>query len=81
MKKMFILLQDIYIYPVNLVVNARKCKLVNFSLLQAKCAIALKWKETNRPIPNQCIKEITSSLASEKLTYVVKGKPKEFYKI
>jgi len=35
-----------HIYPVNLEVNASKRKLIEFSLLQAKHTIALKWKET-----------------------------------
>lgn len=34
-----------HIYPVNFVVNTIKRKLIDFSLLQAKRAIALKWKE------------------------------------
>lgn len=70
-----------HLYPVNLEVNARKRKLIDFSLLQAKRAIALKWKETQGPTPSQWFKEMTSNLALEKLTYVVKGKLKDFYKI
>jgi len=39
-------------HPVNLELNARKHKLIDFSFLQAECAIALKWKETQAPFPN-----------------------------
>lgn len=70
-----------HIYPINLVVNSRKRKLIDFSLLQAKRVIALKWKEIQRPSSNQWIKEMSSNLAMEKLTFAIKGKLKEFYNI
>lgn len=46
-----------HIYPVNLVVNERKRKLICFSLRQANGAIVLKWKETQRPLPSQWERE------------------------
>lgn len=70
-----------HMYPSTLVVNTKKRKLIDFSLLQAKRVIALKWKETQRPFSNQWIKEMSSNLALEKLTYIIKGRLKEFYSI
>lgn len=70
-----------HIYPVNFVVSASKRKLIDFSLLQAKRAIALKWKEMQGPSSILWIKEMTNNLAMEKLTYAVKGKLKDFYNI
>lgn len=55
-------------FSVNLEVNARKHKLIDFTFLQAERAIALKWKETQAPFPNKWFKELTSNLALEKLT-------------
>lgn len=56
----------LHIYPEDIPVNARKRKLINFCLLQAKRVIALKWKEIQRPTSSQWIKEMSCSLAMEK---------------
>lgn len=72
---------DPKIWPVNFVVNTNKRKLTDFSLLQAKRAIALKWKEIQGPSSILWIKEMTNNLAMEKLTCAVKGKLKDFYNI
>lgn len=71
----------LHIYPVNFVGNARKCKLIDFCLLQAKPVIALKWKDIQRPSFTQWVEEMFCNLAMEKLTYTVRGKIEEFNKM
>ena len=61
--------------------NTKKRKLIKFCLLQAKCVIALTWKDTQRPDSRQWVKEMSCSLALEKLTYIVRGKVEDFNKI
>ncbi len=45
-------------------VNASKKKLIDFSLIQAKRVIALVWKNIQRPVLSQWIKEMSDNLAS-----------------
>lgn len=56
-------------------------KLVDLCLLQARRSIALCWKDISCPSLGLWLKNLISSLALEKLTYVIKGKSSEFYEI
>lgn len=71
----------LHIYPVNVVLNASQCKLIDFSLIQVKRVIAFAWKSTQRPCSSQWIKEMSTNLALEKLTYIIKDKLHVFNKI
>ncbi len=57
----------LHIYPESMSVNASKKKLIDFSLIQAKRVIALVWKNIQRPVLSQWIKEMSDNLALEKL--------------
>lgn len=64
----------LHIYPEGVPVNAQIHKRVDFSLLQAKRVIALKWRDTQRPNCTLWIREMSYNLALEKLTYILSGK-------
>lgn len=68
----------LHIYPKEFVASVKKRKLIDFCLLQAKRVIALKWKDVQSPVPALWLKEMSSHLALEKLTYILKGKTEEF---
>lgn len=59
----------------------KKQKRINFCLLQAKRATALKWRDTVGPNCSQWVEEMSRSLALEKLTYIVRGKVEDFDKM
>ncbi len=69
----------LHTYPDDFPASIKKQKLINFCLLQAKRVIALKWKDTMGPSSSQWIKEMSCSLALEKLTYIVRDKVGDFY--
>ena len=66
------------IYPVGFTQTAKQTKLLDFGLLQARRAIALQWKSMDAPSMKQWIKELSECIGLERLTYIVKGKRKEF---
>lgn len=49
-----------------------------FSLIQAKRVIALVWKNIQRPVLSQWIKEMSDNIVLEKLTYAIRGKAEDF---
>ena len=53
--------------------------MVDFCLLQAKRSIALCWKNVGCPSFDYWLTNLSSSLALEKLTYIVKKKASEFW--
>ena len=55
--------------------------MVDLCLLQARRSIALCWKNVNAPTIGFWLRNLTTSLAHEKLTYVIRKKPAVFYKI
>uniref|UniRef100_A0A3B3B502 Reverse transcriptase domain-containing protein n=1 Tax=Oryzias melastigma TaxID=30732 RepID=A0A3B3B502_ORYME len=71
----------LHMYPKDLKINSKKYKLIDFSLLQAKRVIALNWRNVQRPTTNQWLKEMSNSLALEKLTYIVRDKVADFHEI
>lgn len=68
----------LHIYPEDFGANAKKRKLIDFCLLQVKRVIALKWKDVQSPNSTQWLKEMSSHLVLEKLTYILRGKVGEF---
>ena len=50
-------------------------------LLQAKRLIALSWKNTNRPSIGQWVREMSSSLIMERITFMIRGKGETFNEI
>lgn len=69
------------IYPDNCSLSTKERKMVDLCLLQAKRSIALCWKNVGCPSFDFWLTNLTSSLALEKLTYMVKKKASEFYNI
>lgn len=61
--------------------TVKQRKLIDFSLLQAKRVIGLKWKETQGPTSAQWITQLSSNWALEKLSYMAKGKIEDFKEI
>lgn len=66
------------IYPENLAVNSKQSVLIDFGLLQARRLDALFWKNIQLPSVKLWLKEMATYLALERLTYIVKGKRKQF---
>ena len=69
------------IYPVDCSLSCKERKMVDFCLLQAKRSIALCWKNVGCPSFDYWLTNLSSSLALEKLTYIVRKKASEFYDI
>lgn len=55
--------------------------LIDFGLLQAGKMIALFWKNMQMRSASFWLKEIATCLTLERLTYIVRGKRKQFIKI
>ena len=66
------------VYPVNCSLANREKKMVDLCLLQARWSIALCWKNTNGPTLCFWLRNLTSSLALERLTYIIGKKTSEF---
>ena len=69
------------IYPDNFVVSLNHSTLIDFGLLQARRLIALYWKKMDMPSINLWVKEMSSCIVFEKLTYLVRGKAREFERV
>ena len=69
------------VYPEECNLSSTERKLVDFSLLHARRAIALQWKNMASPTVTMWLKDLSSSLAMERLTYSIKRKMSEFHKI
>lgn len=66
------------IYPEGFTQTQKQTKLLDFGLLHARRAIALGWKNMDAPSLKQWIKELSECIGLERLTYIAKGKHKEF---
>ena len=55
--------------------------MVDLCLLQARRSIALSWRNVHCPSLGNWLNNLTTSLALEKLTYVVRKKASQFYLI
>lgn len=69
------------IYPAGLLQNKSRIKLLDFGLLHARRAIALNWKNMDSPSMKQWIKELSECIGLERLTYIAKGRIKEFVQL
>lgn len=69
------------IYPDGCLLSSRERKMIDLCLLQARRSIALCWKSVSCPSLGCWLKNLTSSLALEKLTYIVRKKASEFNNI
>lgn len=69
------------IYPDNFSRTKSQKKLLDFGLLLARRAIALNWKKMEAPSLHQWIKELSEYIGLERLTYITKGKQKDFNKL
>ena len=69
------------IYPEDFEQSVRQTKLLDFGLLQARRAISLYWKNMEAPTLGVWMKGLSESLGLERLTYISKGKPKDFGKL
>ena len=69
------------IYPEDFVQTQKKTKLLDFGLLQARRAIALCWKRMDAPSLNMWWRELADCIGLERLTYIAKGKQKDFVQL
>ena len=69
------------IYPLTCALKNKEKIMIDLCLLEARRSIALCWKNVNAPTIGFWLRNLSSSLAYEKLTYVIKKKPAAFYKI
>lgn len=68
------------LYPPTPTIKKEIRTLINMCLLHAKCLIALYWRKIDRPKLGHWLRDMSSSLAIEKITYILKGK-KELFEI
>ena len=68
-------------YPPSPHINNKVKPLIDMCLLQAKRMIALNWKNTTRPSIGQWLREMSSALIMERITYMTKGKSETFNEI
>lgn len=69
------------LYPDNSSLSCKERKMVDLCLLQVKRCIALWWRNVGCPSFTHWLNSLTSALALEKLTYVIRKKASEFYNI
>ena len=67
--------------PETLALRTHESKLLNLCLIHAKRVIARHWKSVNCPSYNMWIKELSSCLSIERLTYTIKQKGHIFHNI
>lgn len=67
--------------PKTLALKTHEYKLINLCLLHAKRLIARHWKSVHCPSLNMWINELSSCLAMERLTYIIKQKSHIFHDI
>ncbi len=69
------------LYPQNLSLKSHEIKLINLCLIHSKRLIAMYWRNITCPPISHWLKDLSSCLALEKLTYILKHKLGEFYEI
>ena len=69
------------LYPENFSLKPHEIKLINHCLIHSKRLIAMYWKNISCPPISHWLKELSSCLALERLTYSLKHKLGEFYEI
>ncbi|CAI5657319.1 unnamed protein product [Oreochromis niloticus] len=65
----------------NLNLSSSRLRILNFSLLLARRAILLKWKDSSPPSHTQWLKDVLSCMDLEKIRYTVRGSKNKFYKL
>ena len=66
------------LYPRTLVLKKEEIKFIDMCMLQAKRTIALGWKNVNGPWIGVWLRQMSSSMSMEKLTYIVRKKSEMF---
>lgn len=66
------------VYPVNCILTSREFEMVDLCLLQARHSIAMCWKNVKGPTLCLWLRNLTSSLALERLTYIIRRKTSAF---
>ena len=69
------------LYPEDCVLNSKEKKMTDLCLVQARRLISLCWKDVKSPTIGRWLKELSTSLVLEKLTYTIKKKSAEFHQI
>lgn len=69
------------LYAENCSLSVKERKMVDLCLLQARRSIALYWKKADCPSLGLWLRNLSSCLALEKLTYITKKKSSEFANI
>ncbi|PME06199.1 hypothetical protein A8A06_05290 [Escherichia coli] len=69
------------IYSKNFLQTQKQYAVLDFGLLQARRAIALCWKSMDAPTMKMWMKELSECIGLERLTYIAKGKRKDFDKL
>lgn len=69
------------LYPEDISLSRHEIKMVDLCLIHAKRLIAMHWKSMSCPSINMWLRELSNSLALERITYCIKNKLKMFYKI
>ena len=60
------------LYPTNLNLQSKELTFVDMRILQAKCIIAINWKNADGPRIGMWIKEMASNMSMEKIMYIVR---------
>lgn len=71
----------LHLYPLELSLRRREYIFIDMCLLQAKRLIALFWKKTEARGVTDCLKEMATNMAMEKITYIVKGQYRRFEEV
>lgn len=69
------------IYPKDFPFTSNQRQILDFGLLQARRAIAFCWKSMDAPTLGMWTRELLSCIGLERLTYISKGKGKDFNKL
>ena len=69
------------LYPRTPVLKTVEIKFIDMCMLQAKRTIALGWKNVNGPRIGTWLRQMSSSMSMEKLTYIVRKKADMFENI
>lgn len=67
--------------PVGISVSRHQMKMIDICLVLARRSIAFYWKKIEGPSIGHWLKDLSHCIVLEKLTYSIKGKLKDYYKI
>lgn len=69
------------IHPANWNIKKDTQVLIDMCILHGKRLIAIYWKKTERLTITRWLREISSCIAMEKITYIIKGKEDKFKRV